>query len=90
MKKFLARLSLLGLFAGLAATSFSVPASAAVTDQNAAYEGPSTNMAEREIVIIIIDTPDYIYYVEYYEYYGAAAQAAGAPSAALTDAAFDR
>ena len=89
MKKFLARLSLLGLFAGLAATSFSVPASAAVTDQNAAYEGPATNMADREIVIIIIDTPDYIYIVEYYEY-GAAAQTSGAPSAALTDAAFDR
>lgn len=85
MKKFLARLSLLGLFAGLAATSFSVPASAAVTDQNAAYEGPSTNVAD--IIIIIIETPDYIYYVEYY---GADDQPTSAASGVLTDAAFDQ
>ena len=87
MKKFLTRLSLLGLFAGLAATSFAVPASAAATDRNAAYNGPTTNVAS-EIVIIIIETPDEIYYVEYYE--GTAATANTAPAGALTDAAFDR
>ena len=89
MKKFLTRLSLLGLFAGLAATSFAVPASAAATDRTAAYEGPTTNVADSEIVIIIIETPDEVYYVEYYEY-GAAATANSAPAGALTDAAFDR
>jgi hypothetical protein len=87
MKKFLARLSLVGAFAALAATSYAVPASAAASDVNAAYDGPSTNL--REIVIIIIDTPDYVYYVEYYEY-GMEAAAAAAPAGALTDAAFDQ
>lgn len=87
MKKFLASLSMLGLLAGLAATSYAVPASAAATDQAAVYDGPTTNVAS-EIVIIIIETPDYIYYVEYYE--GAAANVTSASSGALTDAAFDR
>jgi hypothetical protein len=86
MKKFLARLSLLGLFAGLAATSYAVPASASAADQSAAYDGPTTSMSE--IVIIIIETPDYIYYVEYYE--GAAANETSATAGTLTDAAFDQ
>lgn len=90
MKKFLARLSLVGLFAGLAATSYAVPASAAATDQAAVYDGPTTNAADIEIVIIIIDTPDYVYLYEVYYYEGAAANVTATPSGALTDAAFDR
>ena len=88
MKKLLARLSLVGLFAGLAATSYAVPAAAASTDANAAYDGPTTSGNLREIVVIIIDTPDYVYYVEYYQYGTAAA--ANSPSGGLTEAAFDR
>ncbi|WP_434391219.1 hypothetical protein [Melittangium boletus] len=85
MKKFLARLSLLGLFAGLAASSYAVPA-AASADATAAYAGPTTNAATEVIIIIITD--DY-YWVE--EYYYGDATAPRAPSAdALTDAAFDR
>jgi hypothetical protein len=82
MKKFLARLSLLGLFVGLAASSYAVPA-AASADATAAYNGP-TNTATDVIIIIIGE--------EYYwvEYYGEATGPQAPSASALTDAAFDR
>jgi hypothetical protein len=83
MKKFLARLSLLGLFAGLAASSYAVPAAAAAVDPSAAYDGPTTNLAS-DVIIIIIDE-DFIWV----EVYGTSATGS-APANALTDAAFDR
>ncbi|HEX8699367.1 MAG TPA: hypothetical protein VF815_11065 [Myxococcaceae bacterium] len=85
MKKFLARFSLLGLFAGLALSSYAVPANAAAVDQNTTYQGPTSNSEDAVIVIIIGE--DY-YWVEVY---GVADNTnALAPSSALTDAAFDK
>jgi hypothetical protein len=80
MKKLLA---LFGLVAGVAASSFSVPASAAA-DRGAKYDGPTTNAQD---VIIIVIGDDEFYWVEYY---GAAAAEATSAAPVLSDAAFDR
>lgn len=82
MKKLLA---LFGLVAGLAATSYSVPAVAAA-DRGSKYTGPTTQSAASDVIIIIIDENEY-YWIEYYS------NATGNTSSAapaLTDAAFDR
>ncbi len=85
MKKFFTRLSLLGLFAGLALSSYAVPANAAAVDQNTSYQGPTTSTEDAVIVIVIGE--DY-YWVEVY---GLADNTnAAAASSALTDAAFDQ
>ncbi|RKH04181.1 hypothetical protein D7Y13_22085 [Corallococcus praedator] len=79
MKKLLA---LFGLVAGLAASSYSVPASAAATGAN--YDGPTTNAQD---IIIIVIGDDEFYWVEYY---GAAANASASAAPVLSDATFDR
>ncbi|RKG82713.1 hypothetical protein [Corallococcus terminator] len=78
MKKLLA---LFGLVAGLAASSYSVPASAA---KGSDYNGPTTNAQD---VIIIVIGDDEFYWVEYY---GAAANASTSAAPVLSDATFDR
>jgi hypothetical protein len=82
MKKFLARLSLLGLFAGIAAGSYTVPAAA--SDSASRYTGPTTS--SNDVIIIIEIGEDYYYY--YVEYYGRLQDAAS--TSGLTDAAFDQ
>lgn len=88
MKKLFARLSLVGLFAGLAASSYAVPAAASVADRGAVYDGPTNSMVYEEVIIIVV-TPDEVYWVEEYYYYGAVAKEASA-TPVLTDATFDR
>jgi hypothetical protein len=85
MKKLIAKLSLLGLVAGLAASSYSIPAVAAV-DGASKYAGPTANAAASEVIIIIIN-PDEYYWVEYYS---AQADAPSSVAPALNDATFDR
>ncbi|MFB1482840.1 hypothetical protein [Corallococcus sp. RDP092CA] len=81
MKKLIA---LFGLVAGLAATSYSVPAIAAA-DRGSTYTGPTSQLAS-DVIIIIIDENEY-YWVEYYS--NATANTSNA-APALNDAAFDR
>ena len=85
MKKMLARFGLLGLLAGFAGMSYSMPASAASTD---AHSGP-VDSAVYHVEIIIIEGPDVVW-VEYYEVYGLANPGGGAATAALNDSAFDK
>jgi hypothetical protein len=89
MKKFFARFAVLGLFAGLVATSYSLPARAAVADVNTAYSGvtgPVNSEAASEIYIYVF-CDDYIYiFVFDYE---VAESSAGTLANAITDRAFD-
>ena len=82
MKKFFARLALLGLFAGAVATSYAVPAAAAVADSHSQFQG-ETN----DIIIIVIGDDYFVVVVWFGE--AEAASAPAALSAAATDQMFD-
>jgi len=53
MKKFLARLAVVGLFAGFAAASYALPASAATSDDYTAYSGTTVDASEVAVSWVI-------------------------------------
>jgi hypothetical protein len=82
MRKFLSRFALLGLFAGAVATSYALPAAAAVSDSHAQFQGDTNDS-----IIIIVIGDDYLVVVVFGE--AEAASAPGALSAAASDQMFD-
>jgi len=82
MKKFLSRFALLGLFVGLAATSYAVPAAEAASDAHSQVGGAEAN----SIVIIVIGDDYVVVWVE-----GATEENAlsGALRSAASDKIFD-
>ena len=79
MKKFLSRFALLGLFVGLAATSYAIPAAEAASDTHSQYQGP----VDDNLIIIVVDDDYIVVWVE-----GVAAE--NSLSGALTSAASDK
>ncbi|MCP3142452.1 hypothetical protein [Pyxidicoccus xibeiensis] len=84
MKKMFARFGLLGLLAGFAGMSYSLPAAAAVSDSHSGTVDSSLYYYE----ITIIEGPDVIYYYEIYEF-GLANPGGGTTADALNDTTFD-
>ena len=60
MKKLLSKLALVGVFAGLVATSYSLPAAAAASDKHTQYTGA----AEMGIIVIIIGDDYFVVWLE--------------------------
>jgi len=88
MKKFFARFAVLGLFAGLVATSYAMPARAAVSDQNTSYSGvtgTAESAAASEIYVFVDDNYIFIFVFDL----EAAGAQSGTLAGALTDRAFD-
>jgi hypothetical protein len=83
MRKFLSRFALLGLFAGMIATSYALPAAAATADAHAQYNGATAD----DIIIIVIGDDYFVVVVWFGE--AQAESAPGALSAAATDKMFD-
>ncbi|AKQ67059.1 hypothetical protein A176_003971 [Myxococcus hansupus] len=79
MKKMLARIGLLGLVAGLAGMSYSMPAVAAP-------KAPVATQDARDVIIIITPDEVYLYIIDDG---GVAATGTVAAAKALTDATFD-
>ncbi|MEO7735561.1 MAG: hypothetical protein ABIY55_31695 [Kofleriaceae bacterium] len=82
MKKLLSKLALVGVFAGLVATSYSLPAAAATPDKHTQYTGS----ADMGIIVIIIGD-DYV--VVWLEGNAEANAAPGTLASAASDKLFD-
>ena len=79
MKKLLSKLALVGVFAGLVATSYSLPAAAAASDKHTQYTGA----ADMGIIVIIIGDDYFVVWLE-----GSQQENATGPQAA-SDKIFD-